>query len=146
MAVSLSLIKGNRMYWARIESETVAEITDIDPADRFHPDLIWQSCPSEVGLGWIAENGTFTPPQAGPTPEQFDAERVWRNVELQGTEWLVTRHRDEQDLGHPPTLTSEQFAELLTYRQALRDWPQTGDFPSAEYRPVAPPWIAEQTQ
>lgn len=134
------------MFWARIESGTVVEITDIDPADRFHPDLIWQSCPPEVGLGWTVEDSQFTPPQAGPTLEQIDAERVWRNFELQGTEWLVTRHRDEQDLERPPTLTPEQFSELLTYRQALRDWPQAGTFPSVEFRPVAPSWIAEQAQ
>ncbi|WP_225970881.1 phage tail assembly chaperone [Pseudomonas fluorescens] len=78
--------------------------------------------------------------------DQVDAERVWRNSELQATEWLVTRHRDEQDLNRAPSLTAEQFSELLTYRQTLRDWPQTGEFPGAEFRPVAPSWIAEQTQ
>ncbi|AUO49858.1 hypothetical protein C1C98_23000 [Pseudomonas ogarae] len=81
-----------------------------------------------------------------PTSEQADAERVWRNTELQSTEWLVTRHRDEQDLTQDTTLTTEQFAELLGYREELRDWPQSEHFPDSQYRPVAPPWIAEQTQ
>ncbi|WP_460077064.1 phage tail assembly chaperone [Pseudomonas sp. H2_C01] len=134
------------MLWARIESGTVVETTDIDPADRFHPDLIWQACPTDVGPGWTVEDDQFAPPQAGPTLEQIETERVWRNFELQGTEWLVTRHRDEQDLAQDTTLTTEQFAELLGYRQALRDWPQSEHFPDSQYRPVAPPWIAEQTQ
>lgn len=89
---------------------------------------------------------SFSPPLAVPSTEQADAERVWRNAEVQSTEWLVARHRDEQDLGKTPTLISEQFSELLAYREALRDWPQTANFPDSQYRPLAPPWIAEQTQ
>lgn len=81
------------------------------------------------------------------TPEQSSViERAWRNNEVSASEWLMVRHRDEQDMQMAPTLTVEQFAELLGYRQALRDWPQTEAFPDATQRPVAPPWIAEQTQ
>lgn len=74
------------------------------------------------------------------------AERLWRDGKVSTTEWLVTRHRDEQDMQVVTTLTSEQFAELLVYRQALRDLPQSEAFPDTAQRPVAPPWIAEQTQ
>ena len=77
-------------------------------------------------------------------PHEF--EREWRNQVVASTEWLVTRHRDEQDLDRPATLTAEQFAELLTYRQALRDWPQAPDFPNHEHRPVQPEWLVEQVQ
>lgn len=71
-------------------------------------------------------------------------ERAWRDAEVSGTEWLVTRHRDELDMQLETTLIAERFAELLEYRQALRDWPQTSTFPDASHRPVAPAWIAEQ--
>ncbi|WP_433916234.1 phage tail assembly chaperone [Pseudomonas protegens] len=37
-------------------------------------------------------------------------------------------------------------AVLLDYIQALRDWPQSTDFPDDQRRPAAPPWIAKQTQ
>lgn len=87
------------------------------------------------------------PPVVAPTAEQLAAiERTWRDAEVSSTEWLVTRHRDEQDMQLATTLTAEQFAELLVYRQALRDWPQTEAFPDTAQRPVAPPWIAEQVQ
>lgn len=80
-------------------------------------------------------------------PEQLiDFERNWRDSEIRNTEWLVTRHRDEQDLQLALSLTTEQFAELLRFRQSLRDWPQSEHFPDSQSRPVAPPWIAEQTQ
>jgi hypothetical protein len=132
--------------WARIENGTVVETTDIDPIERFHPDLFWQACPTGTRPGWTLEEDEFLPPPTIPASDLADAERVWRNNELQSTEWLVTRHRDEQALERPPTLTSEQYSELLIYRQALRDWPQTGDFPDVEFRPIAPSWIAEQIQ
>lgn len=79
------------------------------------------------------------------TTEQLAAiERRWRDSEVSASEWLVARHRDEQDMQLSTTLTAEQFAELLDYRQALRDWPQTTVFPDASQRPIAPTWIAEQ--
>ena len=40
---------------------------------------------------------------------------------------LVMRHRDQLDLGTTTTLTAAQYTELLTYRQALRDLPDTVD-------------------
>lgn len=70
-------------------------------------------------------------------------ERAWRDVEISSTEWLVNRHRDEQDMNLSTTLSGEQFAELLAYRQALRDWPQSQVFPDSTKRPLAPYWIDE---
>jgi hypothetical protein len=50
--------------------------------------------------------------------EQTKAEsRSWRNVELQSTDWIVSL------TDHP-----ERDA-YMTYRQALRDWPSTDNFP-----------------
>lgn len=80
------------------------------------------------------------------TDELAVAERAWRDAELGTTEWLVTRYRDELDMQLATTLTAEQFTKLLAYRQVLRDWPQSEQFPVIEYRPVAPPWITEQSQ
>lgn len=76
------------------------------------------------------------------TLEQLEAnERAWRDSELRRTEWLVARHRDEIDIGLRTTLTSEQFCELLAWRQLLRDWPAADEFPSVDIRPPKPEWI-----
>ncbi|MEN2396956.1 hypothetical protein [Pseudomonas halotolerans] len=131
--------------WALIQEDVVLETTSVDPTERFHPDLSWVACPADVKPDWLVSDGKFGPPTINDS-EQADAERMWRNTELQSTEWLVTRHRDEQDLAQETTLTTEQFAELLGYRLALRDWPQSEHFPDSQYRPVVLPWIAEQTQ
>lgn len=46
-----------------------------------------------------------------------DEEREWRNQELKDTDWLV------------PVTDHPQRAAYLVYRQALRDWPSTSEFP-----------------
>ncbi|WP_460418795.1 phage tail assembly chaperone [Pseudomonas sp. microsymbiont 2] len=74
------------------------------------------------------------------------SERNWRDGELASLVWLRDRHRDQLEIGAPATLTPEQFMALLEYMQSLRDWPQAEAFPDSAQRPVAPPWIAEQTQ
>jgi hypothetical protein len=53
----------------------------------------------------------------------------------------VTRHRDEQELGRGTTLKAAQYLELLEYRQALRDWPDSSGFPATFSRPSAPAWL-----
>ncbi|WP_313364388.1 phage tail assembly chaperone [Pseudomonas sp.] len=107
--------------------------------------------PGYTHLQWPGEDFTWLDDgwvlnAAARDARQAEQERAWRNAEVEQVKWLRERHRDEQDLQKPTTLTNEQFAELLTYLQALRDWPQSADFPAIEHRPVAPPWIAEQTQ
>jgi len=73
-------------------------------------------------------------------------ERAWRDAELASVMWLRERHRDQVEISAQTTLSAEQFASLLVYVQALRDWPQAPDFPDVEHRPVAPAWIADQTE
>ncbi|WP_331694906.1 phage tail assembly chaperone [Pseudomonas sp. ZY71] len=70
------------------------------------------------------------------------AERSWRQASLSATEWMVTRHRDEQELGRGTLLKAAQYLELLEYRQALRDWPDSAFFSAADSRPSAPLWLA----
>lgn len=95
-----------------------------------------------------AEVEAHTNPAPAPkTSEQIEAaERAWRDTAVNAVLWLRERHRDEQDLQRSTTLTGDRFAELLAYLQALRDWPQSDQFPEIEHRPVVPFWIVEQTQ
>lgn len=92
---------------------------------------------------WIADDN---PELLHISPAQLAAdERGWRDRGIDSTQWLVARHREQQEMNNT-TLTGQQYTELLQYRQALRDWPQTTTFPAADFRPVAPSWIAEQIQ
>ena len=54
-----------------------------------------------------------TPPE--PTAEE--AARMWRDMELSATDYIV------------PLTDHTQHTAYMTYRQALRDWPATADFP-----------------
>lgn len=83
-------------------------------------------------------------PPALDADEQAVVERAWRDAQLALTDPLVSRHRDETEDGGETSLTADQYAELQAYRRQLRDWPQGEEFPLAEHRPPAPPWLAEQ--
>jgi len=77
---------------------------------------------------------------------QAATERLWRDRQLMATDPLVSRHRDEVEEGRSTSITPEQYAELQAYRRQLRDWPQGSQFPLADHRPIAPPWLIEATQ
>lgn len=81
---------------------------------------------------WIEadENGypTLVDPPA-PTVEQLAGQvRAVRDAKLVATNWLVERHREEQESG-TTTLAVQEYSDLLAYRQALRDVPQQEGFP-----------------
>lgn len=98
------------------------------------------SAPESAAYFWNAEQQAFyLPPSA-------DTERAWRDGVLAEMMALRDRHRDQVEVGGGVTLVAEQYMELLVYMQALRDWPQSEAFPDSAQRPVAPSWIAEQTQ
>lgn len=65
-------------------------------------------------------------------------ERKWRDGEISASEWMVIRHRDQLELGETLTLSADEFQALNRYRQELRDWPQSADFPDQSKRPVFP--------
>ncbi|MEO6676962.1 MAG: hypothetical protein ABIO21_06255 [Pseudomonas sp.] len=70
-----------------------------------------------------------------------DLKLAWRQSMLCASQWLLNRHRDEQELGRVTTLTVPRYLDLLEYRQALRDWPSTEIFPATP--PLIPDWLAE---
>ncbi len=67
--------------------------------------------------------------------------RLWIDERLQTSESIVSQYRDARDLEQELPITSQQFAELLAWRQAVRAWPQTVNYPAQATRPVAPGWI-----
>ena len=58
--------------------------------------------------------------------------RELRNVELDGLNWLIERHKEEVELGINTTLSSEEYQKILRYKQYLRDIPQDNNFPNIE--------------
>lgn len=82
---------------------------------------------------------------ASGTPSADIAARTWRNAEIERVAWLRDRHRDELELSAETTISADQYAQLLAYIKALRDWPATAEFPAEDSRPEVPDWVATQT-
>ena len=72
--------------------------------------------------GPLPDGWSGTPP-APTTEELFDMLRSFRDGRISAVLWMRERHSDELALGKETTLTPEQYTELLTYIQALRDIP-----------------------
>ncbi|CAI8793700.1 tail fiber assembly protein [Pseudomonas chlororaphis] len=120
------------------------DVVEIDIA--YHAELIQgQSDGQMIAAG---EDGYPVLKDRPPiSPEQIaERERQWRDSQLTETDGVVARHRDELEEGVETTLSAAQYAELQSYRRALRQWPESGEFPLIDHRPIAPPWLAEQLQ
>ncbi|MCF4998790.1 phage tail protein [Pseudomonas syringae] len=128
-------------YFVGVHSDIPVDAIPI--TEELYRDVIAERPPGKVRAH--DENGLPYLVDVEP-PDPVTQEREWRNVELSSVMWLRERHRDQVEMSEQTTLTAEQFAELLAYIQALRDWPQSPAFPDSEQRPAAPDWIAYQTQ
>lgn len=86
-------------------------------------------------VGYIDNNGTPVPPVViPPTPEEVsDAARNQRNAKLMDFDRKLYRNQFFWS-----TLTAEQQAERLSYRQALLDVPQQTGFPDDVIWPSYP--------
>lgn len=81
---------------------------------------VW--APKEDGFGvgdlWNEDDGWSHPVK---TTEEIESEgRLWRDYELRATDFIV------------PTTDYPNHAAWLTYRQQLRNWPDTEDFPDTK--------------
>ncbi|WP_256596474.1 MULTISPECIES: phage tail assembly chaperone [unclassified Pseudomonas] len=140
-----------RHYSKSTGSTYISGMHDLMPSDAVEiSEELYLSVIGNPALGKIRAHDEQGLPYLVDAPEVIPdpaaQEREWRDSELVSVMWLRERHRDQLEIESPTTLTGEQFKELLVYMQSLRDWPQSPDFPQAEHRPVAPSWIAEQTQ
>ena len=61
--------------------------------------------------------------------DKLSALRAERDRRLDATTWLVERHKEQTAGNIDVSITGEDYAALLTYRQALRDLPQQEGFP-----------------
>ena len=75
------------------------------------------------------------------TPDQQATNlRADRDAAISATDWLVTRQRDQKDVGVPTTLSDGQYAELQTYRENLRNLPSVAGFPNVAL-PAVPAFV-----
>ena len=78
---------------------------------------------TECGIGWSYDGTNFVAPVKSQEEIETEA-RAWRDSEIQSTDFIVA-------------LTDyPNHASWMTYRQELRDWPSTDNFP--ETKPIKP--------
>jgi len=131
-------------YDPTINSEIPADAVEISPED--HQELLAGQSEGKV-ITWGRDGFPLLADPLPPSVEDLAAmERIWRDQRLSETDGVVTRHRDELEDGSATTLTPEQYTELQAYRRALRGWPESGDFPLSEHRPLSPAWFSTFNQ
>lgn len=116
--------------WARIENGAVAEITDLDPAGRFHISLQWVACNNEVRPGWAYDGQAFYPsvvvPPPPPTRQEVEVARLRAYADpITGSDRYFSEAQRESLLGNAEAaaaakaLGMARFAEI----QAEHPWP-----------------------
>lgn len=75
----------------------------------------------ECAIGWSYDGTSFAAPVKSQEEIETEA-RQWRDNELQSTDFIV------------PLTDHPDHAATITYRQELRDWPSTENFPNTKPR------------
>lgn len=121
------------MSWIDTEAFSYSELPDVSLLLKITTDQDWHQGDGQV---WYVVNGGLTlrvPEREVDEGQQITQKaievRSQRAALLLGSDWLALRHRDQVDNKSPHSLTDEQYAGLLTYRQALRDVPTQTGFP-----------------
>lgn len=131
-------------YDASINTSMPADVVEI--SSEVHAELMAGQSAGKV-IDWGDDGFPVLVDPPPPSDEELAAvERAWRDQQLSETDGVVTRHRDEQEVGMITTLTTTQYAELQAFRRALRNWPEAGEFPLIEHRPSKPIWLTDQLQ
>jgi hypothetical protein len=94
--------------WARIDNGVVAELTNIDPAGRFHPSMVWMACSGAVQLGWVLVNN-----QLKESSELLSALHARKQMEIdRGCESVITAGFWSSALGEPHRYSSQIHDQL----------------------------------
>jgi hypothetical protein len=70
-------------------------------------------------LGLTCQDGQFVATEKSAAEKQSEANATYR-LFLKETDWQVTRHRDQLDLGISTSLTEVEYQTLLQERQQAR--------------------------
>jgi hypothetical protein len=119
---------GDDMRYAVIENGKVVNIAAATP--EFSASQGWVECPDIVNIGWSYDGRNLIPPPR-------DIENEWNQIRTRRNALLV-----QSDAAVLPdrwaTMTPENQQTWSTYRQALRDIPQSFSDPKDVVWPTKP--------
>ena len=99
---------------------TQIKITKDGVSNNIIADMDWAQSTYPTSDGYAHEAVDTTPSEEVVLLMKAQEERMWRNTELERTDSLSL-------LTDYPNASA-----LITYRQELRDWPSTDDFPDIQ--------------
>lgn len=139
MIYNLILTKGSHEVLTAMPEDFVLPDTDTDVEI-----LTYEGDTPPLGKFWV--DGEYkTAWEIASAEIKLNAIRSERTSKLINTDYLVTRHRDQEAILIPTTLSPTQMNQLLAYRQALRDFTDTADLSVDNLEsivwPVAPDFI-----
>lgn len=91
---------------------------------------------------WVVEPIPAPIEDAPPEEDLAQIARSRRTSMINQIRWMIDRHRDEEALQRPTTLSPAEFLALLAYVQDLRDVPEQSGFPNEIDWPQLPAGIA----
>lgn len=94
----------------------------------------------EPSVGDVLSNNTFVSPwDAMADDAKLVLIRSRRSPLLTNTDYMVSRHSEQESRCIPTTLALTQYNELLAYRQALRDFTDTVNLNVADFNAITWP-------
>lgn len=133
--------KSNGFYLSQLHGDSIPKGA-IEITEKKYEELKTGQADGKV----ITSNEAGHPILANQPPlskKQHEASvRVARDEAIATSMWIVERHRSEVYIGAETTMTEQQYIQLLTYHQDLRDWPAKPGWPEIDM-PPAPDWLAE---
>lgn len=130
-------------YYSKTAGFLVSTLVNEIPSDAIeitkgrHIEL--QRLESE-GFVILVENGDVITKEK-PVEHQQEISRTIRNNEIESSMWVAERHRGQIELGIKTSISDNEFKDLLSYHQSLRDWTEHPGWPYVDM-PIAPDWLA----
>lgn len=133
--------------WARAEWGRVVELTDMDPDGRYPPDFGWMDISGldpQPEVGWVYENGVFSPYVPPPIPDsQFAYEARVKREDLLRTVYdpgIMMAQRFIRMSSDPAEISYAEgkIVELDNFAAALQAIPDQEGWPREIIWPVVP--------
>lgn len=124
-----SIARWTGAAWELVEDHRGEVVYCIDTAQKVtitdlgcRPESMTTLVPPEYPI-WDAEAKSWTTDTAARDMDLAISKRSERDQMIDECQWMINRHKDEVELSMSTSLSSGQYGELLSYRQALRDMP-----------------------
>lgn len=83
------------MLYGRLEDNSIAEIINVDPTGRYHPDIVWVQIPDDHGLLTTKEkndllneikdvnNTSLDERVAGNAAKEAELRKLWKDIQVE---------------------------------------------------------------